>query len=173
MLTTVWPQVVDALLTQLRATSGYRAPGDSKDGILVLDSVEIGLLNDPAPTHVVIGSPGDPEFPTSPGSSDQTYGPMATTRPKDETGVIECMAVAQSGEAILSSTTTVGTVKTVRDQAYAIVAAVEMICRSDPKLGGVPGLQWAFVSSQTPNQLLGKGITCQIPFRITYFARLS
>lgn len=60
------------------------------------------------------------------GTSDQVPGPNATTRPRDETGSIVCIAYACSGD---------GNAETACDNAFSYMRAVEDRLRITPNLG--------------------------------------
>lgn len=170
MATTTWPAVVDAVIAQYLAQPGYRGPAStSATGTLVLDGAESGLLEDRGQLFVIVGvSIDEAGNPIEPGTSQQEPAAMGPSRPRDETGTIHCLAVAETGDASLEARS----MKACRDLAYGIVGTAETFCRTDPKLGGVPGLQWAFVTASMPTQYAGAGLVVEVPFTIAYFARL-
>lgn len=164
MATTLWPQVVDGLVAGMRATAGYQAPTSTGSGVPVYDSTDPGTTNQNDEKFLVIAWPGDPDSPAEAGTWEQTPGPMATTRPKDEAGTVECMAIAQNGDM---------NPKTVRDWAFAVVADVERLCRAQqvPCLG-VQGVLWAFVRAGRFSPYMNEGATAELQFTVTYLARL-
>lgn len=103
--------------------------------------------------------------------ADQDWPVMDHARTRDENGVIVCAAQHWSGDT---------TVKTHRDGAAAIVAAVELLLRGDTLTGG-PGdasmgglVMWSQVAGPYqwyPRQVAG-GTAMLVVFRITYRARL-
>jgi hypothetical protein len=173
MASTLWPQVVDALVTQMRSQTGFRAPtspGTTGLEVPVFDGTEVALGLEADDRYLVIGWSGDPDNAQDAGESGQVPGPMANVRPKDETGTVECMAVCQVMDASIAA----GTVKATRDAAFAVIASVEALCRGavpGPTLA-VPNLQWAFVGGCKPRQFLNEGCVIQVPFTVTYYARL-
>jgi len=172
MATTLWPQIVDALVAACRAQVGYYDPGAAAgSGIPVYDGTEIALTNEPAQQYLVIGWSGDPDRPQDAGRSAQDPGPMSTlVRARDELGTVECLAVSQPGDASIGARS----VKTSRDAAYQIMATVEQICRGTavgPTLG-ISNNLWAFVTQHSVQQYLDEGAVCEISFTVSYRARL-
>ena len=150
MAASQWPAVVAALLTQLSA-DGTLA-GKVYDGIPVTaesiaDGVFIGVVLD--------------EDTGDAGSIEQDWHEMGGIPPKDETGWIRCTVVSQRGDTDLS---------VPRTAAFALLAAVESVCRNDYDLG-LSDLLWAHVRAgnirqgQTP-----RGTFCEIEFRVYYSA---
>lgn len=169
MAGTAWPHVVDALVTQLRATTGFRSPLGTTGDIPVFDGTEVWTKSEEIVSFAVIGWPGDPNSPVDPGSFTQTPGPMSTNRPRDESGTVECFAVCQLGDADVGA----GSVKAARDGAFAVVDAVQALCRGvspGPTLG--TQILWAFVTTGRPSQLMNQGAYCALPFTVTYQARI-
>src|SRR3954466_4537936 len=101
MATTQWAAVVDALVSTMRGTTGYRSPFSGNSGITVFDGPEYGLTEEHSETFLVIGWAGDPDSPEDSGQSRQTTGPLAANagRPRDEEGVVNCRAVSQVGDS--------------------------------------------------------------------------
>lgn len=164
MATTRWAEVVDALVETMRSTSGFRAPSAAGSGIPVYDSVEVdGQEERPIGTYLVVAYPGDVDSPTEGGRSTQTPGPMGTTRPMDEDGSVELVAVVQTGDH--------DGVSAVRAAAVAVMAAVESALRSDPTLGGV--VYWCLPEGGSSfKQYLADGIVVEVAFAVNYYARV-
>jgi hypothetical protein len=166
-----------ALVDAMRAVPGYRGPDEAISGeITVYDGPEVDIPEEHPRRYLVIGHSGDDQ-PESPGGAGQSIIALAAgTRPSEENGTLRCLAVCQSGEASLSA----DTVRTVRGEAYALLAAVDAVCRGaspGPTLGINPAagngqLLWALVTDHRVNQLIADGAVCWIDFTITYKARI-
>lgn len=165
----VWCDVVDGLLTVMRGTAGYRSPSTTGTGIPVFDGPEVFATEDRPAVWLVVGSPGE-DGGDEPGSAGQVAGPLAaSTRPRDETGVVECLAVAQSGDA------PVGGVRAVREAARAVVAAVESALRvgvSAPTLGLAADVVAQVTSVRWSQYLTDRGPVCEAQFTVSYRARV-
>lgn len=172
MASTQWGAVVDALLSTMRATTGYRAPDGSTSAIPVYDGPEYQLTNDHPATFLIVGWSGELGEPEEAGTSRQSPGPMAPpARPRDEEGLIRCRAVSQVGDSSLSARS----VKDVRDAALAVVADVESALRAAPQLGLEPTLPRMVVEMAPETQVrqyVRKGVVCEIDFQVTYKARI-
>lgn len=167
----MWPVVVDALVTGMRATSGYRAPTTASASIPVYDGQELMVTAEVPVSWLVIGWSGDPDSPDQQGQAGQAAAAMATTRPREELGEISCQAVCQGGRGDLS-----GSAKGARDGAFAVLADVERFLRADPTLGipiGAAGqVLWAQITSLTPTQFSDGGHVCAVAFAVSYRARI-
>lgn len=150
MASSQWPAVVAALLTQLDAN--VTLAGKVYDGIPVTaesiaDGVFIGVVLD--------------EDTGDAGSIEQNWHELGGLPPKDETGWVRCTVVSQRGDTDLSAP---------RTAAFALLAAVESVCRTNYSLS-LPDLLWAQVRAgnirqgQTP-----RGTFCEIEFRVYYSA---
>lgn len=104
--------------------------------------------------------------------ADQDWPVLDHARTRDENGTITCAAQHWSGDT---------TIKTHRDGAAAIVAAVELLLRGDTLTGG-PGdasmgglVMWSGVSGpyQWYPRQVASGALVLVVFRITYRARLT
>jgi hypothetical protein len=116
MATSAIPTLIDTLVAQTTAALTDR---------LVTDGY--GVTSDFNPNLLMIGV-DDPSAldPANSADSSQTMATAGTPRSRSETGRITCAALSWSG----------GTdQKTVRDAAFATVAAVENLLRADPRLG--------------------------------------
>jgi len=166
-----------ALVDAMRAVTGYRGPDEATSGeITVYDGPEVDIPEEHPRRYLVIGYSGDDQ-PESPGGAGQSVIALAAgTRPSEENGTLRCLAVCQSGEASL----TADTARTVRGEAYALVAAVDAVCRGvspGPTLGISPvdghgQLLWALVTDHSVDQFQADGLVCWIDFTITYKARI-
>lgn len=116
------PQAIDYLVTTFTAAATIGAAG-----ITVYD----GPVTSQATPHQILWvgmeDPLTGEGDSSPGSSEQEWvGPGS--RWKNETLIVNCVAEAWSGET---------TVKTLRDQCYAIASAAETIVHDNADFGGL------------------------------------
>jgi len=172
----LWPRVVTALVEAMRAVDGYRAPTDvTSTGITVYDSTEVGLVEEHPTRFLVIAWSGDPDRGEDSGQADHAVAAIAsTTRPVEETGTIRCLAVAQLGDATLDG----GSVATARSDAYALLHAVDLVCRGSspgPTLGldsSAGQLLWAQVTRHRVAQYLDQGTSCELDFDVSYRGRI-
>ena len=159
MGTSVVPQMLDALIAASKAVLEpairvYDGPGVSADPG---DFLAIGV--------------DDMNFPGFAATSAQAVGPFATTKPRDETGSVICIAYSWNGDSQNGQ-------KVARDAAYSYMGAVENLLRANPSLGIlVGGNSGYFVAqmgarqdfSQQPN---GSGVDALLIFDIAYFTRI-
>lgn len=164
--TTQVPAVLDYLVAQCAASTSL---GAAVPPVIVFDGPNItdDLLAEPL--HLWIGY--DPMTPGGPAAeTDQDWPNLDQARTLDETAEITCAAEAWSGTP---------TVKTVRDQCDAIVAAVALLLRGTTVSGGPGDTQmgglvfWSRVTAgqwyQRPSQ---DGLAVMHVFKIMYQARL-
>ena len=113
---------------------------------------------------------GDPEQPETPGQAGQSEATAGTSRSRDEAGTLTCRAVAQLGDASIAA----GSVKAARDQAFAIVGAVESFVRGSPNMAlGLTGqIRLAQITATRTAQWLSEGACCAVDFDISYLARI-
>lgn len=81
----------------------------------------------------------------------------------------------QEGELWLTCGATDGgnNPKTARDAAYALMAAVEDMVRTDPTIGGVVSAGWTRVSSESLRQAqTTKGAHARVSFQLYFKARI-
>jgi hypothetical protein len=167
MASTRWPDVITALVTLMRATSGYRAPTVPGTGVPVYDGPQAAVEGaHTEPRSLIIG--WRPQSDQA-GESEQIVEVLAaTTRPRTEDGAVWCTASAESGDS--------DGLATVRGQAFAILADVETLTRTNPdlSLGSASGFRWAHAPSQVAVTQLAtsQGMACQLVFSITYKARI-
>jgi hypothetical protein len=167
-------QVIDALVTGMRATAGFRSPTSASTtaGLTtVYDGPEVWTTDDrDGQSLLVIGYSGsDPDEQTATAESSFTRGPIAVpARPRDEVSVIHCRAIADGRE----------TPKIARDAALATIAAVSLFCRTDPSLGintsdTVGGVRTiAFVTTGDLIQYLMRGHTAEWAFDVGFSTRV-
>lgn len=140
-------------------------------GVSVFDGPQVPAATQSMESVLWIGA--DPaSLSEATAEASQDWPVMDNARTRDEDGAITCSAQHWSGDT---------TIKTHRDGAAAIVAAVELLLRGTPRTGG-PGdatmgglVQWSGVSGPYawyPRQI-ASGALMLVTFRITYRARLT
>lgn len=179
MTATRWPDVVDALVTATRVLPGYRAAADDapSSDVLVLDGPEVWLTGDDAPRLLVIGWTLDDD--RDQGDAGQAVATLGKTS-RDETGVVLCQALAQTGSLELPDPNAGPgsdrlTAKVLRDRAFAVFADVADLVRADPTLGIVAPRMFAQVGARmTPRQFLTEsgGAVVSVEFEIAYDTRI-
>lgn len=167
------PGVIDTVVTGMRATTGYRTPGDTGTGFPVFDGPELYLHELPNTVgYLVIGYVDDPSEPSPSSESMFAQGPMGPQHSRDETATISCLASASHGDA------DDGSASAIRALTVGIMGDVANYCRINPSLGldtsGVVGgiRTRAFVTAGTMFQYLNGGVVCDWVFTITYQARV-
>lgn len=157
MATSKIPDVIDALVSICGSAS-------SLSGVKVYDGPV--TTQEDAKQILWIGM-DDPDSPTAPigGEFSQQF-PGLGTRQRDDDGMIHCVAECWSGSS---------DVRSVRVEAFAIVAAVENLIRADATLGGtlsaVAG--WAQVlSGQLRQNNTQEGAVARVAFQVQYKARI-
>lgn len=166
-------QAIDAVLSQLYDAPNFRRPDEQElgfDETTVWDGPQWHTSEDHAPgAHLVIGWSGDGEEPTQAAATTWTAGPIAaSTRARDETTVIQCIAVSQHHD----------TPKEARDSVLGVVSQVGVLCRSLPDLGidsstTIGGVRTvAQLNAGTFSQWLERGFTAQLEFTVTYQTRV-
>lgn len=178
MSTSRWAEVTDALVTVMRAVTGYRTPGADADEslIIVFDGPEWLMSDDPGNQFLIIG--GNIEDDQN-GLAGQAFGPIGN-RARDEAGSIVCNAVAQLGgiflpDGSLASSVPRDTWSTLRAAAFANMGAVESALRSDPTLAlsTLPRLIVQIGESIVPRQYMTDGgAVVSIVFTVTYDTRI-
>lgn len=160
MSTSAIPAAIDGLLA---LCTGATARGGSLAGVTILDGPPPKTPT--VPRLLCIGDVPDDDGPAA--TAIQEFLNVGANR-KDETFSIFCTVVARSGSTA---------VKPMRDQAFAIVGAVENLLRqgqpgADPRLGGV--VKWAALAGDfryTPIQLDG-GLWVEVGFSVECRARI-
>lgn len=170
MATTRWGQVVDALLERLRARTGLTDPEDRAAGATaVYDGPQVALVAEQGEDYLVVGWSGDPDDPEAAGDSGQATASSGTPRSRDETGTVQLLAVAQSGDADPDGST----VAAVRARALALVGHVEAELRAAPDLGVASAYMEARVGGASSiRQFVQGGAVCWIEFQVTYRTRI-
>ena len=150
------PALIDALITQ--------CPNVMPDGVIVQD----GLGTDGTPgdyLYVGVGAEFGTGSSVRSADTQQVKATLGSGRSRDETGTVVCAAYSWNGG---------GDQKTVRDAAYAIVAAVETLLRTSPNLGiAAGGMFDAELGSQWLDQSSdANGVDALIVFEIKFRARI-
>lgn len=147
------PTAIDALYTLFTA---------ALPDVAVYDGP--GVTDTPAPVALHVGlSDADADGYSSAADSTQGWAWLGHQQ-RDEEISVHCVAIASSGDAVL---------KTVRDQAYAVVQAATDALQSDPTFGNAV-LYSLGVTSHTLDQIQDStGATVRLPFNITCRVRLS
>ena len=161
MATSVVPALIDALFTQAAA---------ALPSALVLDG--FGVTEDPG-DFLMIGI-DDPLSPDAAQSARMSQIPATagTTRSRDETGEVFCSAMSWNGNGGSSASQ-----KQARDAAFAIVAAVETLCRTTPGLG-IAGYGYVVAQVGGASDFNVKqdqnttGAMCIVTFPVSFAARL-
>lgn len=167
MRTASLPAVLDALVTLARASAGHRDPEARLSGVPVFDGPQYGITADRAGTWLAIGWSGEPDAPEDAGDGEQTIATIGNAdRTRDDGGEIRCRAVSQSGDR--------AAMKAARDAAFAEMALLETICRTNPTLGLDPSwMRRATVSGRySIRQEYAAGPVCTLDFLIEYKARI-
>lgn len=169
---TVINDAISAIVTAMRATSGYRScwsAGTTGTEVPVYHSIEIAMQSEPTGSALVIGYPGDPSSPGEDARGDQGIATLGTLRHRQETAVIRCLALAQSGDADTTA------VQNVWNTATAITDDVDTYLRSAGSLGLVPSYRdvTAYFSGITATRpYVSTGVVLEIDFQITVSARI-
>jgi hypothetical protein len=124
--------------------------------------------SDDSPDHyVIVGNDGDPDGDQA-ATGSQDWAAMATSKPRKETASVDCVIVAQTGGADLS---------TLRAEAMEISASLEDAIRADVTLsnGGGALVHWAsYASTFTLRQGTGtNGLFASLAVTVDYIARIT
>lgn len=168
MATSRLPAVVDALLTLMRATTGYRDPSAAVSAALVpvFDGPTIGISGDHATRWLSIGWSGDPESPEDAASAEQNVA-TGGNNTRDEVGTIRCRAAAQGGE------TDPTPLSALRLQVGAIVGDVELLLRNNPTLGITAPRMFARIGEiGAMRQSVTRGPSITTDFTVIYDTRI-
>lgn len=180
MATSVWAEVVDALVDLMRAQPGCRAPGADADEdlVLVLDGPEVWMTGDGAPLVLTIGGSSG-EQDDEPGVAGQSRATATGARSRDEGGAITCNAVAQTGGIMLPDATLAvapPTIRSLRSSAFGVLATVEAVLRANPTLGFT---SLAHMDAQVGSRMVVQqyltddgGAVCSVVFSVDYSARI-
>lgn len=149
------PAVIDALVERATAAlpninvyDGFGIPGDLDE-----DALMIGVGDRSA------------SAPANSAGSSQTMAVLGPDRSRDQTGSVTCVALSWNGDADQ---------KAARDAAYAVVAAVEDLLRTDPTLGvAAPGRSVCQMGSEDLDQgQYEGGADALIIFTVEFAVRL-
>jgi hypothetical protein len=152
--TTAIPALIDALVAQANTSLA--------DNILVLDG--FGVTADPAEQYLFIGVDDVDSMDQAFSASAAQEWAHANYTARDEEGYVVCAAGAWNGD---------GDQKAARDDAFAIVNAMETALRANPSLG-VSTLLWTSVGTRialSQNQS-ESGASAVVVFNVTYRARI-
>jgi len=150
MATSVVPALIDALLQQASAVL-------SGDLIRVYDGMMV--TSDPGDYLMVGVDDPDAEGFASAADAEQEWRGLGAQK-KNQSGGIWCVAESRNGQ---------GDPKTARDGAYAIVAAVEDLCRDDPTLGGALATGWVSAGGdERLSQSRVGGAAARVAFRVNF-----
>lgn len=125
------PQVIDGLVAGMRASSGFRAPDGTGDGVTVYDGPEwIGVSGKDPEGRLIVGYGGedlevhgDDEAPNAI-QQDTEIRAISTSAPRDQMVVVPCVAYAWLGYEDASA---------ARTAVFAVVDAVESWLTSNPR----------------------------------------
>lgn len=166
MATVMWNEFNNALVAIARAMPGYCAPTDAalkSTSRPVFDGPEYGLDGDYSGAWLCIGWSGDPEQAEDSGGSEQSLATMGN-RGRAESGTIECMAVAQSGDVDSGAT---------RALAFAVMSDFEDALRGNPTVSlSQSSAIIAEMSGVRVRQFMESGAVCRLAFTIKYRARI-
>jgi hypothetical protein len=90
--------VLAALVTAMRARTGYRSPWDDTTDVPVYHSAEAGEQAARVEKLVVIGDTGNPEQATEGAQTGQRPATLGTRRARDEELVVHVRIVTQTGD---------------------------------------------------------------------------
>ena len=141
-----WPAVVDALLAVFD-TAGIPAwdAEPATDAIL---------------TGVIVGAKLDNDQGLA-GRFTQGYHDLGPAATRDESGVVHCVALAQTGD---------DDVKAARTTVFEVLSDVEDALRADPTLGLGSILRVEVAAGEVMQGRSPDGVFAELPFDITYTA---
>ena len=156
MTTSRIPALIDYLVATFTAASTL---GAASPPVLVFD----GPVVTAAPAQLALYVGVDDVFTDqAPISATSEQARMGSTRGRQELAAIRCAAVAWAGT---------DDARTVRTQAFAILAAVEDLIRTNAdKFGGLADQGSPGVSGIALQQYSGDGTTAQVAFTITFIS---
>jgi hypothetical protein len=152
--TSVVPSTIDALVAQVVPYL--------PTGVRVFDG--FGITEDAGVNVLMIGV--DDADATNQAMSAEAFQKWANTGNlrREEDGFITCAAVCWDGDAVM---------KAARDGAYAIVSAVEQLCRTNPTLGIAGMITTSFGGRAILSQNQAEqGSIAVVIFRVNFVARL-
>lgn len=157
MATSAIPDVIDALFTLCQT---------NLTGVTVYDGY--GSSSDPGDFLMIGVEDPNSANPANSADSRQQWA-NATGTARDEQGLVTCAAVSWNGDADQ---------KAARTAAFATVAAVENLIRTDYTLGGLSSLLWCEIGGSTGTGMVltqatnASGALAQVVFRVHYRARI-
>ena len=151
MATTAFPNLIDAIVTALRAAQ-------SLSGVTIYDGIEIDSSD---PTNwISIGHDGTEDGEVVAANLRNEYKTLGA-KSMFEDGSINCTLSSWTGETNLSA---------CRVSAYDILSKVDTVIRTDPSFGGV--VLYSGLENHTPTYLqTNQGAAVQINFTIYYKAK--
>ena len=157
--------VVDGLVTTLRAGTGFRAPTEAGTDVPVFNGPVFGAGSNFS--AVTIGSDGTEDPTQRPFRFTSDWHDVDLTA--DEVGTVQCAVVVWAGDANASTAadqraTAVGILQDVDQIIRATVAASEL---------GVTDLLWSKIDSAECIQTFAEGTETRIPFTFGYRALLQ
>lgn len=169
---TLAPEILDGLVTALRARTGYRGPTDMTSGVTVYDGPEFLRYQSTGTSYVIVGYGGEDTVEAGDISDDATRGDVsvraiATTSPKRDEASIDFLCQYAAGDFDVAAAR-----MAVRD----IGNDVDSTLRSDPKLGIAPGssgqVLWVQVTGWSLRTFLaGTQLVAQLRLTLTFNAR--
>lgn len=156
--------VVTALVTALRAATGFRAPTEAGTDVAVFDGPIYGEGSNFS--AVTIGADGLPEGNQRPFRLTSEWHDLDLTT--DETGTIQCAIVVWSGDA------NPDTAADQRATAVGILQDVDEALRASNVAAalGVDRLLWSKIDSAEMFQTFAEGTETRIAFTYSYRALL-
>lgn len=170
------PDVLDGIVTGLRASTGFRGPDDSADGVTVYDGPEwTGQQAEDRDGFLIVGYGGEdlesrkPEEGATSVTGESQVRSISTSAYKEQSDEIPCVLYAWSGDLSFSA---------LRTSAFAVVDAVEQWLTDNPRCGVAAGAHneqvlWATATGTHELRQYrdgGKSVVV-IPFTITVRTR--
>jgi hypothetical protein len=166
MSVSLLPQVVDALVSAMRAVAGYRDPAETDGETPVFDGPAVGLSGDHAVSWLAIGATDDPGSPGTVAVVRQETTAVGRVR-REESVDISCVAGAQSGDVAAV------TMSSLRTAVMGIVSDVEAVTRASPTLGiAAPRLVVEVSSVDELQQWAARGLNVTVRFTVSYRGRI-
>lgn len=155
--TSLVPAIIDAMVAQVVPYLPVATPA-----VKVYDG--FGITEDPAINVLMIGvDDADAKDAALSAEAHQDWAFVGNLR-RDEEGFISCAAVSWDGDANM---------KAARDGAYAIMGAVEQLCRNAPTLGISNLVATSFGGRTTLSQNQAQqGSIAVVGFRVNFHGRL-
>lgn len=152
--------VAEAIVTTLRAATGFKAPTESGTDVPVFDGppvTQAQLLR-----FVAIGWDGDRDNVA--GGFEGDWSGFGAGSAREETGRVVCFLIVGAGDADFTD---------LRTTAKGIMGDVSDAIRATPALGLSPVVQWAHVTAgQWSQGVTAKGGFVKVTFTVEYLARI-